>query len=88
MNTVSENDNMFVFKCPHCSEYVQVEKMQVNCTIFRHAIRRDNYTQISPHTPKLECDYLVETNQVYGCAKPFKFVYASPVNYVIECDYI
>ena len=44
--------------------------------------------QINPHTSKNICDKLFHDNKIYGCGKPFRFVYNSTGNYVEICDYI
>lgn len=85
---VKEEGDFFIFECPHCDGTVIVNRSETACCIFRHAVHNSNFQQINPHTPKEECDRLRETNQVHGCAKPFRFVYSKPQNYVEKCDYI
>ena len=67
---MSETNNEFEVKCPHCDEYIIIE--QINCAIFRHGIYKDNYSQINPHLPKNDCDKLKNENLIYGCGKPFR----------------
>lgn len=45
---------------------------KINCGIFRHAIYKNNFSDVNPHASKIECDNWILTNSVYGCAKPFK----------------
>lgn len=76
--------NVFIIKCPHCSDYVEIHERDINCQIFRHGAYKHNFSPINPHMPKTECDRLYETKQIYGCAKPFRF---NGVN-VEQCEYI
>jgi len=80
----------FVFDCPHCDAQIHVSEKQTNCCIFRHAAMKKNLTQINPHTPKIQCDLLVENGLIWGCGKPFKFHKAKDGNeaYVDVCEYI
>jgi len=87
-NVILEND-FYVFKCPHCQQYVQVHKNEINCRIFRHAVYKNNMVPISPHASKDQCDNLVATDQVYGCAKPFMLSRNTDNDFVVEiCGYI
>jgi len=68
-------------ECPHCGG--EIEIIELNCTIFRHAIFKDG-RQLNPHAPKEECDRVVQENLVYGCAKPFQIKDGK----AIKCDYV
>jgi hypothetical protein len=78
--------------CPHCEKPVLIEKL--NCFIFRHAVLKQTGQQINPHSSKEECDQLAETNQIFGCGKPFKIsikikLNSNEIEYICEaCDYI
>ena len=86
---VEKVDGTFVFQFPHCDGTVIVAEAETACRIFRHAsYKQPGNPPINPHTPKAECDRLVNENLVDGCAKPFLFVFAEPQNYVEICDYI
>lgn len=86
----NSEDRTYVFNCPHCGNLVQVAKNEVNCTIFRHAIMKDNREQINPHSSKEFCDMVVEKELVYGCAKPFRLISNSHQEVIeaVICDYI
>ena len=73
--------------CPHCKEYVIIEK--INCRIFRHGIYKKNFIQINPHLSKIDCEYLISKNLIYGCGKPF-IIEKNNENVWIanECEYI
>ena len=43
---------------------------------------------ISPHASKVECDSLVASGQVYGCAKPFRVEGNENNISVVSCEYI
>lgn len=81
----------YEFTCPHCKGEIIVEKNQLHCRIFRHGVYRVNMQQINPHTPKHECDRLVQSDQIIGCGKPFRVI-NSPNNpnekVAVICDYI
>jgi len=79
-------DTDFIVTCPHCLEYVIIEKM--NCGIFRHGIIISNGRQVSPHSRKEKCDYLAETKQIYGCGKPYRIIKEEDEYKAIICDYI
>jgi hypothetical protein len=64
--------NTITLQCPNCTDVILIE--QFNCYIFRHGIFKNNYTQIPPHLPKSECDFLKENNLIFGCGKPFQIV--------------
>lgn len=89
---VTQVDNFYFFYCPHCLGGVQVQTDQVACRIFRHgAYKLPDNPPIGPHTSKEECDRLVATNAITGCAKPFLFVFdptGGTKHYVEKCGYI
>jgi hypothetical protein len=79
--------------CPNCDLLIEIDAL--NCCIFRCGIYKQTYTQIPPHSTREECDRLLNTNQIYGCSKPF--IIRQVVNpltpdghtYIAEkCDYI
>jgi len=88
-NLVDKNGNLYTFNCPHCDGYIEVEEQQVACQIFRHGtFKQPGLPPINPHASKEECERLLRENLILGCAKPFKFFFAQPQNYVEPCDYI
>jgi len=72
--------------CPHCNHYVLIEKL--NCGIFRHGTLKSNNTQINPHANKVECDYYINNNLIYGCGKPFKIIQENDKFIIKICEYI
>ena len=66
-------DNIFYFECPHCKLMCQVPKDEIRCTIFRHANFKRDMSFVPPHASKEQCESWLKNNEVYGCAKPFKF---------------
>ena len=79
----------YIFQCPHCNAWIMVKTSEVNCRIFRHATEKKTFNQINPHTPKKQCDEVVDKQKVYGCAKPFRFVVDANGKYWVEkCGYI
>lgn len=80
----------YFITCPHCDGLIAVNKNEINCAIFRHAIYKSNLNPINPHASKEICENLLNTDQVYGCAKPFRVnldVVNNKLNIYI-CDYI
>jgi|UniRef100_A0A6C0CX64 hypothetical protein len=75
-----------IVTCPHC--FNSVEILEINCAIFRHAIYKNTFNQIDPHLSKERCDYLIKTEQVYGCGKPFKLIKENETFKAIKCEYI
>ena len=75
-----------IVSCPHCNDSILIE--QLNCCIFRHAIFKENYSQVNPHASLDECDKLINNNLVYGCCKPFRIVNDNNNYIAVICDYI
>lgn len=86
---VTLQDNAYyLLQCPHCHEYVYVQKNELNCLIFRHGVHKSNFQPIYPHTSKEECDRLVQQQQIYGCGKPFEIILLPNQQMVVQiCDY-
>ena len=92
----NNNNNIhLIVKCPHCEEFVLIEKL--NCGIFRHGIIINTGKQINSHESKEICEDLKNKNLIYGCGKPFKIIVEDKKdkkdkdekNYLVEiCDYI
>jgi hypothetical protein len=79
--------NELIIKCPHCDDYVIIEKL--NCCIFRHGIFKNTLKQIDPHTSKIECEKYISENLIYGCGKPFIIKKNANLTFTVEiCDYI
>ena len=71
-----------IVHCPHCGGEIQI--LELNCKIFRHAVYKDTHKQLNPHASKELCDYVVKNGLVHGCAKPFKVENGKAV----VCDYL
>lgn len=72
--------------CPHCNELIIID--QINCGIFRHGIFIETKQQIDPHAKKIDCDFYLQNNMIYGCGKPFKIIWENNTIKAIECEYI
>ena len=81
-----EDNNAYIFECPQCGLFVLVNKKETNCCIFRHAVMKNTYQQIGPHTKKETCEKLKQENKVFGCAKPFRIILSK--KHVETCGYI
>ena len=77
-----------IINCPHCSEAVQINILEINCAIFRHGVYKDTIEPIPPHSCKEYCDALVERDFIYGCGKPFKLLIENNEYTAEICDYI
>ena len=83
-------DNTYVFSCPHCLNNIQVKQDEVNCSIFRHGVYRNNFEPIPPHSSRETCDQLYSNGIIYGCGKPFQ-LFKNETGIVTDvriCDYI
>jgi len=76
------------FECPHCKNCIIVNTNEINCGIFRHGVFKETGQQINPHETQANCEQLVESNLVYGCAKPFEIVKIADTYQIKICDYI
>lgn len=76
----------YTFKCPHCYSFVVVNKKELACNVFRHGVLKSDYSQISPHLSKAECDELKRRDLIFGCGKPFTLNLKK--NRVEKCGYI
>jgi hypothetical protein len=76
-----------IITCPHCDQILIISEL--NCCIFRHGIFKRTNEQIDYHLSKEMCDKLIETNQIYGCGKPFKKIIQDDGTLIVQkCDYI
>ena len=76
-----------IITCPHCDAYLCITEL--NCCIFRCGIYKKTNEQIDPHLSKEKCDILIETNQIYGCGKPFQIITKDDNTWIVQkCDYI
>lgn len=87
MKQIKIDNEFYIFQCPNCDDEIVVNKSELNCRIFRHAIYKHNYEQVNPHLPKELCDNLIIEDKVYGCCKPFEVVENEGVLYVKICEY-
>jgi len=76
----------FIITCPHCLDYIIIEK--INCGIFRHGVLIQTGNQIDPHSNKELCDYYIKNKKIYGCGKPYQVIKEEHTYKVIICDYI
>lgn len=79
--------NYIYVECPHCRGMVEIRQSEINCAIFRHGADI-NFEPISPHLPKPQCDELVNSKKIYGCAGPFKVDKLNGGWVANPCDYI
>ena len=82
------DDDIYIFCCPHCLEDIVVIKKELNCRIFRHGILKATYQQIDPHAPFEVCDRLAKNDLIYGCGKPFEVInQTKDILVAVKCDY-
>lgn len=77
-----------VLECPHCKLFFIMNVNELNCKIIRHAVFKNNMTQINPHLPKKECDDLITNDLIIGCAKPCQIIKKYNKYVAIKCDYL
>ena len=75
----------FVIQCPHCLEYIIIEK--INCGIFRHGVLIESGKQIDPHANKQVCDDYITKKKIYGCGKPYQVIEEEGKYKAIICGY-
>lgn len=85
--TSNEYVDTYLFKCPHCGEFVEVAVPETNCCIFRHGTLKHNLQQVNPHMPQDQCEALIRQDLVFGCCKPFRLVLGEKPKVEI-CGYI
>ena len=56
---VIDGNKVWFFPCPSCQGSVVVFSKDILCSVFRHAIYKHNFTQISPHTDEKTCKKLM-----------------------------
>lgn len=82
-------DTDIFLQCPSCGDIFMTTEKTINCSIYRHAIFKNNMQQLNPHASKEECDRVIKENLVFGCAKPFKVIKNNENKYeTVVCDYI
>lgn len=87
-DVILDNDHL-IFQCPHCGEYVLVYLRDLNCKIFRHAVFKNNYVNINPHTSREDCINLINKQQIFGCAKPFQIIQLPNNTFQVQqCNYV
>ena len=95
MTLPTENkEHIHVFTCLHCNEPFVIHDADFNCKILRHGVYKQNLQPMNPHAPKEECDALVASGQIYGCAGPLLITTRESSEStgdkfsVVICDYI
>ena len=86
----------YTFTCLHCHEPFVISHNDFNCRILRHGVFKATLEPIPPHATKEECDALIQSGTIYGCAGPLQIVASSAPDTtntdsrynVIICDYI
>ena len=63
----------FIIKCPHCSDYIQIHRNDINCRIFIHGVYKQTMQQVNPHLHRQSCDQLIRAGHIYGCGNQFTF---------------
>ena len=66
--------NSYIFDCPSCAISVVVRAEELACKILRCGISKADGAQMPPHLDQASCEHLVNSDLIYGCAKPFQFV--------------
>jgi hypothetical protein len=80
-------EDFYFFNCPNCQDEIIVQKNELNCKIFRHAIYKHNFEQVDPHLNFESCEQLKKSNLVYGCCKPFEIIYKDNKLMAVTCEY-
>ncbi len=76
-----------IITCPNCDDILIISELI--CCIFRHSIFKSTNQQINPHLSEENCKKLIESNQIYGCSKPFQIIVQDDETWIVKkCDYI
>jgi hypothetical protein len=86
----------YTFTCLHCHEPFIIADKEFNCRILRHGVFKSTLEPIPPHATKEECDALLRSGTIYGCAGPLQIVESSSSAAaavdgrftLVICDYI
>jgi hypothetical protein len=86
----TNGEHALIFQCPHCRDFVEISRNEINCRIFRHGVFKNTFEQINPHSSKYDCDKYSSNDMIFGCGKPFMLVELNAGNNytVVKCDYI
>jgi hypothetical protein len=71
-------------ECPNCTGLIVINKNDYNCCIFRHAVFKNNFECIPPHSTKDYIENLIKNDFIFGCGSPLQY----KDNKLIICDYI
>ena len=87
-----------VFTCLHCQQPFVIRDTEFNCRILRHGVFKDTLQPIPPHATKEECEALVRSGVIHGCAGPLQIVESAAATAtttttthgfeVVICEYI
>lgn len=83
MSKITNMGNDIVFDCPHCNGTIIVDKKEIACKIFRHAVYKETNQPIEPHASKQHCDNLLNNDLIRGCAGPIEIINDT----ANKCDY-
>ena len=87
MPPTDNKEHIYVFTCLHCNQPFVIHDTDFNCKILRHGVYKHNLQPINPHAPKEECDALVASEQIYGCAGPLLITKGSAGSVGSDSDY-
>jgi hypothetical protein len=79
------DNNYIIVACPHCQDLILIYKSQIRCRIFRHGVYIKTNKPIKPHLSQKECNSLLSSKKILGCAKPFRL---NDENKTEICEYI
>ena len=63
----------FNIECPYCEGFIQINKKDLNCRVFRHGVHTITKTGIDPHLSEVNVDILIQKNLLLGCGRQFIF---------------
>ena len=74
--------------CPYPDCNISIEIVEINCSIFRCGVYKQNGRQIDPHLPKEQCYQLKKEDKIWGCGRPFQLIITNGNYKFIQCEYI
>ena len=85
---MEKKEDYIIVSCPKCNDFIQIFIKDLNCKIFRHAVKKNNFELVNPHCSKDILDKMLEDNIIYGCATPFNIILKEGKYVAKICDYI
>lgn len=68
-----KESKIYYIQCPYCSGFISINKKDIKCKLFLHAVLIKTGKNINPHISKNKCEQLIKSAKIFGCGNYFKF---------------